>query len=169
MHRHVKRRRLIVLTQRAGVLKYTYSTSTCCELSQVGRSVPVVRAGPSGTRYPADITPLPPAWGAPAWRGWAHCGALWCFPHWSLLASSGCGYCTSARLAALARGCRAAAAWVRRQPEAAFRIERQLETGRAVTVTAWAGVLGPAYSDGTDLACSYSNQILSRTPFWGRL
>ena len=32
------------------------------------------------TRYPADITPRPPAWGTPAWRGWAHCGALWCFP-----------------------------------------------------------------------------------------
>ena len=26
---------------------------------------------------------VPPAWGAPGWRGWAHCGALWCFPHWS--------------------------------------------------------------------------------------
>ncbi len=37
------------------------------------------------TRYPADIPPLPPAWGTPAWRGWAHCGALWCFPHWRWL------------------------------------------------------------------------------------
>ena len=30
----------------------------------------------------APPTLVPPAWGVPAWRGWAHCGALWCFPHW---------------------------------------------------------------------------------------
>ena len=27
---------------------------------------------------------VPPAWGTPGWRGWAHCGALWCFPHCSV-------------------------------------------------------------------------------------
>jgi hypothetical protein len=36
----------------------------------------------------APPTLVPPAWGVPAWRGWAHCGALWCFPHWQ---RPGCG------------------------------------------------------------------------------
>ena len=50
---------------------------------------PACRGGPRvlGTRKEgrsASPTLVPPAWGVPAWRGWAHCAALvWCFPHCS--------------------------------------------------------------------------------------
>jgi hypothetical protein len=52
-----------------------------------GLSGVTARPGPgvlSGSRGgTAGAALVPPAWGAPGWRGWAHCGALWCFPHWS--------------------------------------------------------------------------------------
>jgi hypothetical protein len=48
--------------------------------------IPAGRALKSGGAVGAEgrsapPTLVPPAWGVPAWRGWAHCGALWCFPH----------------------------------------------------------------------------------------
>ena len=62
--------------------------------------IPHARGGPRvlGTRKEgrsASPTLVPPAWGVPAWRGWAHCGALWCFPRcrWTestLVVQAGC-------------------------------------------------------------------------------
>ena len=49
-----------------------------CNLAQASR---LTRGHCAGTWGTAGAALVPPAWGTPGWRGWAHCGALWCFPH----------------------------------------------------------------------------------------
>ena len=72
----------------------------------------------------APPTLVPPAWGVPAWRGWAHCGALWCFPH--CFSSSALRLAISASLPAITVFARASSSSrsVRRQPRRDLRLDQ---------------------------------------------